>query len=118
MSMVKMRQLVEREIATALIDVFLAAEFSISIDNGDNGENEYEIFNSKDKAAILAAMFKTDEERMYIHKGGEDDLNPFAWVYLVYGNDGWDCISDHTTNLEQYISKGPANDVVEKYMSY
>lgn len=34
-------------------------------------------------------------ERLYVFKPGEK--KPFAWVYFVYGNDGWDVISDYTT---------------------
>jgi hypothetical protein len=104
---VKMRQLVEREIATAVVDSLLAAGFALSVENGDD-----EIFASGDAATILAAMFLTDDERLYAEKGGKD----FGWVYFVYGNDGWDVINDYTVNLEPFIGEGTAVDkVVEKY---
>jgi len=28
---------------------------------------------------------------------------PSGWVYFVYGNDGWDVVSDYTTNLEAVL---------------
>jgi hypothetical protein len=98
-----MRQEIERKIATAALDSLLK-KFLVSVDNGGNDGNEYEITDSCDKVAILAAMFKTDDERLYVRKVGSQKME--GWVYLVYGNDGWDVISDYTTNLEEYVGEG------------
>jgi hypothetical protein len=46
---VKMRQLVEKEIYTKVIDVLLEAGFGLSVSNGDNSGNDYEIENSCDR---------------------------------------------------------------------
>jgi hypothetical protein len=109
---VKMRQLVEREICTAVVDALLAAGFSISVDNGDNSDREYEIANSTDKDAILKAMFLTDDEHLYVERNGKR----FGWVYFVYGNDGYDVLSDNTINLEEYIGDhSPVQKLIDKY---
>lgn len=109
---VKMRQLVEREIATAVVDVLLTAGFNISVDNGDNDGHEYQLGYSTNRADILNAMFLTDDERLYVGRDGET----IGWVYLVYGNDGWDVISDYTVNLESLIGEGTTVDkVIKKY---
>lgn len=106
---VKMRQLVEREIATSVVDALLRADFEVGIDNGGD---EFELANSVDRDAILKAMFQTDEERVYAIKNKQH----FGWVYLVYGNDGWDVISDYTVNLEAFIGDGTATEqIVNKY---
>lgn len=107
---VKMRQEVERKIAEATVNSLLQAGFAISVDNGGN---EYELASSKDSAAILAAMFLCDEDRLYTHRDGESD--PFGWVYFVYGNDGWDVINDYTVNLEQYVGDGSKADEISRH---
>lgn len=110
---VKMRQIVEREIYTAVITELLKAGFSLSIDNGDNSgtpDQRYEIENSTDKAAILKAMYLTDEDMLYARSNRVN-----GWVRFIYGNDGWDVINDYSVNLEEYITKGLVQKTVDKY---
>lgn len=99
---VKMRQEVERKIATAAVNSLLVAGFAISVDNGDNDGQEYQLASSTDEPAILGAMFLCDEDRLIVEKDGI----PLGWAYFVYGNDGWDVLSDYTVNLESYIGEG------------
>lgn len=105
---VKMRQKVEREICTAVVDALLAAAFKLGVDNGGD---DFEISDCSDRAKVLETMFATDEERLYAAKEGIR-----GWVYFVYGNDGWDVISDYTVNLEPYIGEGtPVQKIVDEY---
>jgi hypothetical protein len=97
---VKMRQEVERKIAEALINQALAAGYQISVDNGEDEESG--VWDTSEE--ILASMFQTDEDRLYMWKDGDR----FGWVYFVYGNDGWDVISDYTTNLDHIMSDANA----------
>ena len=106
---VKMRQKFEREICTAVLDALLAAGFEISVDNG--GE-EFELENSADRDAILKAMFLADEDRLYAIKNKQH----IGWVYFVYGNDGWDVLSDYTVNLGSFVGDGtPVQKIVDEY---
>lgn len=106
---VKLRQELERKIVKAAITSLLDAGFTIEVDNGGD---EPELAASTSKSAILKACFLTDDERLYVSKNGK----AFGWVLLVYGNDGWDVISDYTVNLEQYIGEGSeAYKISEKY---
>ena len=105
---VKMRQIVECRIAKALVREGLAAGYNITVDNGDNGEDECEIELSTNYKDIIAAMFQTDDELLIFRKGDED-----GWVRLVYGNDGWDVISDYSVNLEHIM--GRANEISRFY---
>lgn len=98
---VKMRQKVEREICTTVVDALLAAGFTISINNGDDAD---ELSNATDKAKIVASMFLTDDE--YLMAIRNDKV--FGWVRFIYGNDGPDVMSDYTTNLEPFIGAGTA----------
>ena len=94
---VKMRQHVERQIARRLILDGLAAGYSLSVDNGGD---EDEIAPSHKCKEILDAMFATDDEHLKFHKDGKY----VGWVYFVYGNDGYDVISDYTVNLEHVMA--------------
>jgi hypothetical protein len=96
--------MVEREIATAFIKSTLGADHEISVDNGDEESEKF-----CDQTSVLGAMFQTDEDRLYIWKQGKR----FGWAYFVYGNGGWDVLSDYTTNLESLM--GPVNEVIKKY---
>jgi len=104
---VKMRQKVERKIASALIQEALDAGYHISVNNGGD---EDEIQPSHDKNEILNAMFATDEEHLcFFDKKGK----PKGWVWFVYGNDGYNVISDYTVNLEHVMTE--ANKIREHY---
>jgi hypothetical protein len=113
---VKMRQEVEKKIFKQAIQSLLAAGFAVSIDNG--GDDEYEIKDSTDLAAIIKASNLTDEERVYVRKLNEPIARGshfFGWVFFVYGNDGWDVISDYTINLEPFIGDGTKTDKLARY---
>lgn len=55
-------------------------------------------------------MFATDDEYLHVYRV---DKTYLGRVWLVYGNDGWDVISDYTVNLE-HIMEG-ANKLSDKY---
>jgi hypothetical protein len=110
---VAMRQRVEKSIARVLVRDIIAAGYLINIDNGGDGYELPQPTNSR--KLVMNTMFATDEERLYVFKPGEE--KPFAWVYFVYGNDGWDVISDYTTNLgkEKLNLMVNADKMSEKY---
>ena len=104
---VKMRQLVERRIARRLVMDAIAVGYAINIDNGGD---DYELPAPSVKTKeILDTMFATDDEKLVMFKDGKR----MGWVWFVYGNDGWDVISDYTTNLE-HIMAG-ASPLSDKY---
>lgn len=104
---VKMRQEVERKIAKALVKEAFAAGYIVSVDNGGDEESG-KMSNLK---SVLSAMFQTDEERLYMWNPTNGQR--IGWVYFVYGNDGWDVISDYTVNLEPIMSG--ANKIADHY---
>lgn len=105
---VKMRQEVERKIADAFITQALAVGYTININNGGD-ENELPK-PTTDKELVLKTMFATDEEHLLLYKGKKK----VGWVYFVYGNDGWDVISDYTTNLDAIMTEA---DKISKHYS-
>lgn len=107
----------ERVIRERVVADLIAAGYALNVDNGDNNGEDYELpAPSKDPAAVLAAMNQTDDERLYVWtdapaENPEDDHKPMGWVLFVYGNDGYDVVSDYTTNLETAL-KG-SNDLAD-----
>ncbi len=91
--------LVERMIAKRLIQELLAADFLLSVNDGE----ETVLKRSADKLAIFEAMFSTDEDYLIVSKDGKK----IGWIKMIYGNDGFDVISDYTMNLESVL--GPVN---------
>ena len=86
---VKERQRIERRIVTAVIKSALAAGLSVDVDDGE----EWALIRSTDQSAILKALFTTDEEVVQFHNAAGERVGT---VYFVYGNDGYDVISDHS----------------------
>ncbi len=71
------------------------------IDYEDEGDKEY-------KSDIRGALFNLDQAYLVFHK----DKKRIGWVFLVFGNSGYDLICDYTTNLEEFL-KG-ANDLGDR----
>lgn len=86
------RQAIERRIIERLVTDAIAAGFAVSVDDG----GETTVKRSRDLAEIMAAVMTTDEDHLHIHR--QDSRYAFGWVRLIYGNDGWDVIADHTDN--------------------
>ena len=86
------RQAIERRIIERLVTDAIAAGFAVSVDDG----GETTVKRSRDLDEIMAAVMTTDEDYLYFHEGEGRSTN--NWVHLVYGNDGWDVIADHSDN--------------------
>jgi hypothetical protein len=108
MCSVKMRQKVEREIVTKVIECLLAAGFLIQVNDGEEDVTD----RIKDSEAILAAMFSTDEDLLFVSIPDNDGVAS-RWIHFIYGNDGYDVIHDYTVNLEAVIK--PAVELAESY---
>ena len=89
----KGRIIIERAIAKRIIECALKDGLGVSIHNGE--DDEPEVVHNLDEAMSL--IMQTDMDGVYLHRQGEDA--PYGWIRLVYGNDGFDVISDYTTNL-------------------
>jgi len=107
---VKHRIEVERKIVRAFIREALAKGYSVSVYNGGD---EPEIDKSRDETALRKAVMLSDDDRIYLFIDNER----VGWAWFVYGNDGWDVISDYTANaeLEELVEAGPVADLVKRY---
>lgn len=108
---------VERKIATKLVKALLDAGYALATDEGEHhfyGESN----PTRDHQTVLDALMTTDEEHLGVFDAEEATgqlrvARPFGWVYLVYGNDGWDVISDYTVNLEDVLKS--VNDYADTF---
>jgi hypothetical protein len=50
-------------------------------------------------AALHRDLVNCDDDWLIAYKDGAK----FGWARFVYGNDGWDVISDYSVNLERYM---------------
>lgn len=96
---VRARQAIEHMIAESAVREILSHQGRITVDDGE----EKVLKRSTDLDSILKAMFSVDEERLFI--AGPHADRYFGWVFFVYGNDGWDVISDYTTSLDDWLTK-------------
>jgi hypothetical protein len=94
---------VEREIIDRVIDLALAADYSISVYDGE----EYGVKYSKDKAAIIPEIAATDETTLRLRSDTQ-----VGYIYLIHGN-GCDVLSDYSTCLDELLV--PAIELAEEY---
>lgn len=106
---------VEQDIVTRTVDALLAAGYALTTDEGDH-RFYGPCAPSRDRATILSTLREVDDEHLGVFDSAEANVTPLivqplGWVRFVYGNDGYDVISDYTTNLEEVLS--PVNDYAE-----
>lgn len=80
---------IETTICNRLVTRAIEAGYAVTVYDGE----EFALRNSRDRAAIKAAMFSTDSDRLYFWNG-RDMLGS---ILLIYGN-GEDVISDYSDN--------------------
>lgn len=99
-SSVRLRRLVEIAIVRMLVTHLIAAGFMITVSYGEDPDED-PVKQGTDVAEIVDAAFAVDDCCIFVHKPNKK--RPFAWINLIYGNDGWDVISDYTTNIEDHL---------------
>ncbi|USM11454.1 hypothetical protein vBCbaSRXM_9 [Citromicrobium phage vB_CbaS-RXM] len=85
----------EGKIAAALIDALLAKGAVLHLNDDSHGNGEWTVNGSTDKATVIQAMFTTDGDLLEAHDANGEGL---GWFMFIYGNDGWDVISDYRAN--------------------
>lgn len=89
---------VEHDIVTRVVNALHTAGYSLQTDQAGDGFEP--AVPTADRVVILGHLMETHDERLYARKDGKRA----GWVYFVYGNDGYDVISDYTTNLENVLA--------------
>lgn len=96
----------EQTIVRAVIRSAIAAGYTISLDNGGD---DFELEDSRDKEQIFGEMFATDDESLLLRKNGRE-----RFVRFVFGNDGWDVVCDYTAKLDEDVMI-EANKISDAY---
>jgi len=86
---IEKRMEIERKVVRHLIRTMKAKGWIISRIN-DGGEPDEDTLNPNETEA-MDAVFAVDDATIYFKKG-----NMLRSAYIVLGNDGWDCIADHS----------------------
>lgn len=86
----------ERRMVKALVNAILATGCRVNVHDGE----ELTLTQSKSRKDIYAALFTTDEDYIYAIRA---DGTRVARFDLVYGNTGWDVVSDSSAN--EYADK-------------
>lgn len=85
----------EGKIAAALIDALLAEGAVLHLNDDSHGNGDWTVNGSTDKAETIQAMFTTDGDLLEAHDASGKGL---GWFMFIYGNDGYDVISDYSAN--------------------
>lgn len=105
---------VEQKIVRKIVKALLKAGYFLRTDEQTHDPRPNIPTDSAEE--ILKEMMEVDDEFLGVWKPQDITLGmtgrPMGWVRFVYGNDGWDVISDYTTNLEAIID--PICDWVSK----
>jgi hypothetical protein len=103
---------IERDIVLHVVAALLAADYALATDaESSDSERFYgPVTPTRDAEAITKQLMEVDDEYLGVFKAEEATgetrvVQPFGWVRFVYGNDGWDVISDYTTNLDAVMDK-------------
>ncbi len=94
-------------IARKLLETATASGYTLRVreweQEGGPGSRKYD---------FMTALFDLDDAHVTVH---DEHGKRIGWVYFVFGNDGYDCISDYGTNLEDWLK--PVNDYAESLES-
>lgn len=102
---VVMRREVEKKIVGAFVDSALKAGYRLGVSLEKGYDIDEMLLGSTDREKIMEEAFAGDECHIFVQPAeGElvekGRLVSKGWIYCVFGNDGWDVISDYTTKLD------------------
>lgn len=106
---VKMRIEVEKKIIRAFVRKALKAGYalSVSLERGYDVETmqENKALGSTSEKQIMHEAFTGDDCHIFVHDPKEPfiidgQLNTLGWLKAIYGNSGYDVISDYSCCLE------------------
>lgn len=94
---VRKRRLIEIAVVRHACAELVKNGYAITVDDGGDQPVKF----STDIDSIVDAAFSVDDCVFHVSEGRLRRY--FGWIRLVFGNDGWDVINDHTTNLEEVL---------------
>lgn len=118
MSMTKMIQEVEQKIIGQFVKDALEAGYRLAVSLERGYDLDEMLIGCRDYEKIMAAIMEGEKCHVFVQSADgnlveDGQIVSDGWVYFVLCNEGWDCISDYTTNLEKLLSK--AISISEQY---
>jgi hypothetical protein len=101
---VRGRAYIELQIVNALITAAAEADYTLRIDELD--EDDMQSYYGGD---FRTALFDLDDAHVSVLAG----TRRIGWVYFVFGNDGYDCVSDYSVRLGEFLK--PVDAVADKW---
>jgi hypothetical protein len=83
----------ERRIASALVRAILDAEYDVGVNDGE----ETTVASTNNAKKAIDALFTTDEDYILVMSRVTPGTQ-IGWFWFIYGNDGYDVISDYAGN--------------------
>jgi len=107
------RQEMERRIIRAVVTDLIKAGYlvQVSYERGFDNVHKPSVF----LAEIMLHVQACDEEHLMVYDPStlsRKQTKATSYVYLVYGNDGWDVVSDYTVDLEETLAR--SNKLADK----
>lgn len=105
---VKMRIEVEQKIVSKFVRDALKAGHRLAVSLERGYDLDEMVIGSRDYNKIMKEAFAGDDCHIFVQpaKGPTVENGKIisdGWVYCVFGNDGWDVISDYTENMEPLL---------------
>lgn len=109
-SEVKVRQMIEKAIVEALVDSLLKAGKRVSVSLEKGYDISDCLLGSTDKKTIMDEAFAGDECHLFVHNATgplieRGRMNDVGWFYLVFGNEGWDVVSDYALSVAPFLDE-------------
>ena len=98
---------IEQKVIRKLIGIVFSRGYAISVNDGE----EWVLHRSQSSTAVCDAMMSTDEDMWRI---GTATGGRIGKVWFVYGNDGYDVVSDYTVNPEMDRIMGELQPYLDK----
>jgi hypothetical protein len=107
---VKMRREVERKIVGQFVRDALAAGHRLAVSLERGYDIDEMLLGSRDESKIMEAAFAGDDCHIFLQPAEgptveDGKVVSDGWVNCVFGNDGWDVISDYSTNVEPLLAE-------------
>ena len=91
------RILIERAIVRKAVTDLIAAGAQVALHDGE----DWAVKKTTNVGEIMAGIMSVDEESLWVY--GPAPARSRV-IELVYGNDGWDVISDHSGSLTELLA--------------
>lgn len=95
----------EHKIVRRTVQALLQAGFAVDVDNGGDTEELPQPYTKLSE--VLKVMAEMDDEYLMVYRPAsvaDQSAVAVGWVHFVYGNDGYDVISDYTVNLDEVLA--------------